>query len=262
MFGVERAQRVQLDALAHLLGELLGVGAQMRLQALAVLVAGGRAAEARQAQADRGDVQLVEQRGEQADRLGVDRGVLGAERLGADLPELAVAPGLGALVAEEARQVPQPHGLAELVHAVLDVCPADRRGALRAQGQRASGGVLEGVHLLAHDVGGCADAAREQLGRLERGRLDALIAGALQDRASAVLERRARGGLLAEHVEGAAGRFDAVGLAQLPLVPSGRDVPRSAGAGGDTAGGRRRSSTRNGFVSSSRPSVVMPMWPG
>ena len=102
--GVERAQRVELDPGAHLLGELRLVRAQVGLQALAVLAARLGAAEARQAQArPRARPISLEQRGEQRDRLGVDGGIVGAERLGADLPELAVAPGLGALVAEEAR---------------------------------------------------------------------------------------------------------------------------------------------------------------
>ncbi len=136
------------------------------------------------------------------------RRVLGAERLGADLPELAVAAGLRALVAEEAREVPELDRLAALVHAMLDVRAADGRGALGAQRQRAPGDVLEREHLLAHDVGRLADAAREQLGRLERRRLDPLVSCALEQRACAGLERRALLRLLAEHVERAARRFE------------------------------------------------------
>ena len=228
------------------------VRAQVLLQALAVLRPRVRAAEARQAQAHVAHAHPGEQRGEQGDRLGVDGGVVRSERLRADLPELPVAARLRALVAEEARQVPELHRLAALVHAVLDVRPADGRGALGPQRERASGGVLEREHLLAHDVGGLADAAREQLRRLERGRLDALVAGALEDRAGARLELGASGGLLAEDVEGAAWRFE-LGAAQRP----------AAGAFAGAAAGRRaRSSLRNGLVSRSRPSVVTPMWPG
>ena len=92
--GVERAQRVQLDPAAHLLGEALLVGAQVRLQALAVLGAALGAAEARQAQPHLAHAHLGEQRGQQRDRLGVDGRVIRAERLGPDLPELPVAAGL------------------------------------------------------------------------------------------------------------------------------------------------------------------------
>src|SRR5580700_3332265 len=192
MLGVERAQRVELDARPHVLGEGVGVLAQVSLQLLAILLTGGEAPQARETQAHGGDTHLIQQGSEQADRLGVDRGILRAERLCAHLPELAIAPGLGALVAEEARQVPETYGLAELVHAVLDVGATDGSGALGTQSQRASGGVLEGVHLLADDVGGSPDPAREQLGRLEDGRLDALIAGALEDRTRSGLQDGAR----------------------------------------------------------------------
>jgi len=135
------------------------VGTQVRLQALAVLSAPLGAAEAREAQTRIAHAHLGEQRVQEHDRLGVDGRVLGAERLGADLPELAVAPRLRTLVAEEVRQVPELHRLAALVHAVLDVRAADRRGALWAERQRAPGAVLQREHLLAHDVSGVADAA-------------------------------------------------------------------------------------------------------
>ena len=180
MVGVEGAQRVQLDAAAHVLGEALLVLAQVGLQAFAVLGAAVGAAEARQPQAHLAHAHRAQQRGEQGDRLGVDGGVVGAKRLGADLPELAEAPGLRALVAKEARQVPELHRLAALVHAVLDVGAADGRGALGTQRERAPAAVGEGEHLLAHDVGRLADAAGEQLGGLEGGCLDALVAGALR----------------------------------------------------------------------------------
>ena len=101
--GVEGSQRIQLDPASHLLGELSFVLAQVRLQALAVLAATARPAQARDAQRDGLDPHLAQQRGEQQDRLGVERGILGPQRLGADLPELAIAARLSALVAEEAR---------------------------------------------------------------------------------------------------------------------------------------------------------------
>ena len=252
VFGVERAQRVQLDPAAHLLGELGLVRAQVGLQPLAVLAPAGDAAEAGEPQPQLAHAELGEQRCEQRDQLGVDGRVLGADRLGADLPELPVAPGLRALVAEEAGQVPELHGLAALVHAVLDVGPAHGGGALGPERQRAPGLVLEREHLLAHDVGGLADAAREQLGGLEHGRLDPLVAGALEDRAGARLDGAAARGLLAEHVEGAARRFD---LRVAQRQAAGESAVAARGA-------RSRSSLRNGLLARSRPSVVTPMCPG
>ncbi len=252
VIGVEGAQRVVLDARADILGELLLVGTQVGLQALAVLAAALGASEARESQAHLSDLELGEQRGQQHDRLGVHGRVLRAQRLGPHLPELAVAPRLGALVAEEARQVPELHRLAALVHPVLHIGATDRGGALRAQRERAPGGVLEREHLLTHDVRRGAHPTREQLGGLHGGGLDALVSGALEDRACARLEGRAGRGVLAEHVEGASRRFD-LGVAQRGW----------AGASAVASCGRRaRSSERNGLVSYSRPSVVTPMWPG
>src|SRR3712207_8175670 len=64
--------------------------------------------------------------------------------------------------AEERLDVPELHRLRALVHAVLEVGAAHGCGALGTQGQRPPAGVLEGVHLLAHDVRRSPDAAREQ----------------------------------------------------------------------------------------------------
>ena len=158
---------------AHLLGQLALVRAQVVLEVAPVGLARGRRAEAREPQPQPARADRLQQLGEQQDQLGVDRRVVGADRLGADLPELPEAPGLRALAAEEAAQVPQLHRLRLLVHAVLEVGAAHRRGALRAQGQRLARPLVERVHLLLHDVGRLADAAREQLGRLEGRGLDA-----------------------------------------------------------------------------------------
>jgi hypothetical protein len=228
------------------------VRAQVSPQAIAILAPARGAAEARDAQSHLAHAHLREQRRQQHDRLGVDGRILRAERLRADLPELPVATGLGALVAEEARAVPQLDRLTALVHAVLDVGPADRRRSLRPQRQRAARGVGEREHLLAHDVRRLAHAAGEQLRRLERRRLDPLVAGALEDAPRACLQCRACLCLLAKHVERAPRRFD-LGDAQLT---------DAVASGTTTAWLAERSSARNGFVSRSRPSVVMPMWPG
>jgi hypothetical protein len=231
--GVERPQRVEVDALAHLAAQAALVRAQVGLQLLAVGGAGRRRAEAGDPQAGAGHAELGEQRRQQQHALGVDRGLVGADRLGADLPELAEAAGLRALATEERAQVPELHRLGELVHAVLEVRAADRRGALRAQRDLLLG---EGVHLLLDDVGRRADAAGEQVGLLEQRRLDPRVAGGLEDLASLALERRARGRVVGQHVVRAARGLDL-------LHP-------------------RASSSRKGLVARSRPSVVTPMWPG
>ncbi len=213
------------------------LAAQVGLKLLAVVGARLRGAEAGDPQAYAVGVQGVEQVGQQDDDLGVHGRVVGPDRLRPHLPELAVAARLGRLVAVEARQVPQLHGLGQLVHAVLDVGPAYRRRALGAQGHGAPALVLEGEHLLAHDVRGLPHAAREQLGGLERGRLDAPVPGGLQHLPGLALHHLARVRVVGQHVERAARRLYAF-------------------AHWDA------SSRRNGFDALSWPSVVRPMCPG
>src|SRR4030042_1743642 len=58
---------------------------------------------------------------------------------------------------------------------MLNVCPADRCRALGSQRDPVATAVLEGVHLLLHDVGAFTDAAKEQIGLLEYRRIEAPI---------------------------------------------------------------------------------------
>jgi hypothetical protein len=160
-----------------------------------------------------------------------------ADRLGADLPELAEAAGLRLLLAEERAEVPELDRLRLLVHAVLEVGADDRRGALGAQRHGAPARVVEGVHLLLDDVGRLADAAREELGVLEDRRLDPPVARGREDPARGLLDRAARGIVLRQHVVRAARR----------LGPVAHRLARSV---------------RKGLAARSRPRVVMPMWPG
>ena len=199
-----------------------------------------------------GHPQLGEQLGEQLDRLGVGERRVGADRLGAELVELAVAARLRALVAEERPEVGELHRLRQLLHAVLDVGAADRRRALGPQGEAAPALVLEGEHLLADDVGGVADAALEQLGVLEAGRGDRLVAGAGEDRRRGALDPPARAGRVGQDVEGPAGCL-VLGPATVPR-PYLRRVPAARLA--------RPARRGTGCVARSAPRVVTPMWPG
>ena len=124
------------------------------------------------------------------------------------------------------------------MHAVLGVGAADRRRALGAQRDRAPAAVVEGVHLLLDDVRRRADAAGEDVGVLEGRRLDAAVAGAAEDPLGDLLQRGARVGVGRQHVVRAA--RDLQSLAHL----------------------KSASCVRKGFDARSRPSVVMPMWPG
>ena len=196
---VEQAQGVLVHALAGVARQGVRMRGQVRQQLLAVRAAAVGVSHAGDAQADsRHSEALVDLR-QQGDHLGVEQRVVAAEGLGANLPVLAEPPALGRLVAEHRGQIPQLHRLRQLVHAVLGIGAGHGRRALRAQGDAAPAPVVEGVHLLAHDVGGGADAAHEDLGLLE-GRGD--------HTAEAVRGHDARGHALDERAYPALGRQD------------------------------------------------------
>jgi hypothetical protein len=131
VLGVERPQRVLVDPVADVVGELRLAAAQIGDQLVAVGGAGLRRAEASQPKLERRHPEPPQQLVEQQDQLGVDQRRVGADRLGIDLGELAKPPRLGALVPEHRPVPPQLHRLRELLHPVLDVGPDDRGGALR-----------------------------------------------------------------------------------------------------------------------------------
>ena len=122
------------------------------------------------------------------------------------------------------------------VHAVLDVRAADRRRALRAQGERAAAAVLERVHLLLHDVRARPRGPLEERGVLEHGR---------QDRPVAVERAQALGLVDDVPPERLLGRHDVVRPAR-PLDPRTSltpPAPRAARRGTGCGRARRRASS-------------------
>ena len=154
--GVEGAQRVGVDALADVLRELAPrARAGGRLQLLAIA-----------RRATRGDPRLPSRSSTPGTPSSRSRsssstissastsGRVGADRLGADLVELAKAPGLRALVAKERAPGTRASPAAGSVCIPCStIGAADRRRALGAQGDAAPALVLEAEHLLADDVG-------------------------------------------------------------------------------------------------------------
>ncbi len=200
--------------------------AQEHLQLLAVLGPRLGRAQARQAKTGPADPECLQQVGQQHDQLGVGLGRGRADRLGPDLPELAVASTLRRLGAEEAREVPELHGLCELAHPVFEVRAAHRRGPLRSQRERPSATVVERVHLLLDDVGRLPDPAREQLGGLERGRLDPPVAGGTEDPLGLLLDDLPLRRRLGQDVECAAGGLNHRALT-VPRARAGTDWSRA-----------------------------------
>ena len=146
---VEDAQRVRLRA-RELVAEQLGVVAPVRQQHLSVPVARRSRVTHR---VDRQPVLLqpdvLVEAVRERDDLDVDRRVLDAEHLHADLPVLAIAARLRSFVAEVRGDVPD---LPRQHRPVLHERPHHRRGSVGPQRERAAALVGEVVELLAYDV--------------------------------------------------------------------------------------------------------------
>src|SRR5205807_8730874 len=102
--------------------------------------------------------------------------IVGPDRLDRELPVLAVAALLRALVAPHRSDRVQLLRLRLAVQTVLDVRAADRRRTFGTERQRAAAAVRERVRLLLHDVRALAGGADDQLGVLDPRRVDAAVA--------------------------------------------------------------------------------------
>ena len=107
VLGVEDAQRVGVQAALGLVVEHVDMALEVRDQRGAVLRAFGGLAQAVEFEPHVRQAKHLPERLCQQDQFGVDVGAGKAERLGADLVELAVAAALRALVAEHRPHVPE-----------------------------------------------------------------------------------------------------------------------------------------------------------
>ena len=150
------------------------------------LCAAGWAADGIDLQAQVLDPQAVKHALRQADDLGVRAGAVGAKHLHAELVEFAQAAGLGVFIAVTCGEVVQFDRQAVVIERVLQQGAHNARRPLRPEGDRAPALILEGVHLLLHNVGGFPYGTLEQARILKDGRAD--------------LPEAVQGGLAAHHV--------------------------------------------------------------
>ena len=115
------------------------------------------------------------------DHFRIHRRRFRSDRLRADLEKLPVAALLRPLAPEHRADVVQLLDAGALVQPVLDVGAHHRRRGFRPQRQRAAVAILEGVHLLADDVGVFAHAAREQRRLFQDGRADLVVVVGAED---------------------------------------------------------------------------------
>ena len=153
--GVQDAQRVARNLVAVLRVHIASAALQVAAQRLAIGHAGADVAHRVHQQWYLLQPDRAKELSGEGDDLHIGIGIVGAERLRPDLVELAVAAGLGRLVAEERPLVPH---LPRRGGAVLGEGAAYRGRALGPQRQVAVAAVEELVHLLADHVGALADA--------------------------------------------------------------------------------------------------------
>ncbi len=207
--AVEQPQGVGLEAPpAVLVHEAFALRLEVGAEGIDVPGTAGGVADAVEQQGQARQAGALKQVPAKLDYLGVDGRVGVADGLGPELVQLTVPARLGAVVPVHGADVVEPDGLGPVVHAVLEVGAADRRGTLGAQGEEVAAPVLEGVGLLLDYVGGLANAPDEEGGVLEGRGVDPVVAEGLGGaRRCAFDEAPVRLGLR-EQVCGAAGRLE------------------------------------------------------
>ena len=173
VLAVEDAQGIGGQALLGIRIQLLEACLEPGHQLIAIALAIIRRAETVDLQFQAADTERIEQIPGQSDHFRVTAGGTHPQPLDADLMKLALTAGLGPFVAEHRPAIPKL--LSPLTEeAMLNGGSNHRRRSFRTQRAGAITTVLKAVHLLADDVGGLTDAAREQFGDLEQRRADLL----------------------------------------------------------------------------------------
>ncbi len=260
VLAIEDAQRVLLDALLALGAELAPVRAEKGSQRLQIGAAGLGIPERVQLHPDALEPHGGEELHRQVDELGLLRRGGHAIRLGANLPELSVAAGLHPLVPEHRPEVPPAGHRLALGHRVLDVGPDRRRRALGAQGEAPASLVLEGVHLLPHDVRRLAHAAHEERGVLQRRGAGLLVAEAAERLPRRSLQRVPHGDVGREEIVHPLHPRDALAHVAPPMRwPIRTTAPGTSQSSHTTRPGSKRTMTV--LPISKRPSSS-PRWTG
>ena len=175
---IEEPQRVRLESPAFEIGQLRRVRAEVRRQLRHVRRPALGVADRVEQQQDVIEAGLAVETRAELDELRVDRRTRVADGLHVPLPELAVATGLGAVVAEHRPDQGDLHRLRPGVHPVLDVAADDARGRLGPEGPDLT--LLatwdEAEELLLDDVRHLADAPLEHRRLLEQRRLHLAVA--------------------------------------------------------------------------------------
>ena len=191
----------------------------------------------------------------QLDQLRVDGRSGITDRLDVELPELAVAAGLRAVVAEHRPDESQLHRLRPRLHPVLDVGPHDPGGGLGAERPRLRllGSRRDPEELLLDDIRDVADAALEDLGLLDERGLDLAVAVARGEVCGGPFQARPGGSLGGQQVARASRGLEARHQAESRASAPGDGIPIEHAGPRATGVPWRSGSARRGRSGDRRP---------
>src|SRR5690606_23279803 len=181
VLAVEDAQRVGGQTTLAVFIELIETLLEVGHQCIAIGRTRLTGAQAVELQGHRiGQAEFLPQAPGEHDQLGIDVRPWQVEGFHADLMELAITSFLRLLVAEHRAGIPQFLHLATTGQTMLKHGAHATGSAFGAQGQGFFVTVEEGIHFLVDHVGTLANTASEQLGVLDDGQTDFLVAVAIE----------------------------------------------------------------------------------
>jgi hypothetical protein len=189
--AVEYPNGVRVEALPAVLVELVDVRLEVCDQLLPVRGTAHLVADGVQVEDDVAQAPSAQERVGQLDDLDVGVGSSRPEYLDAEHAELAEPRGLGSAVPVIRMHVVRLERSRQLL-GVGQEGANDRRSALRTERHRSPTLVLEGEHLFRDDVRRVSRCACEELGLLERRRLDVPVAKTTRELVRLVVEREDR----------------------------------------------------------------------
>src|SRR5690606_13104009 len=174
ILAVEDAQRIAFEAPAAVGIELRFVLAEVLHQPRTIGLARLRRPERIDFETHAGDAERAPQPRGERDQLRIDVRTCVTDGLHVDLPELAIAALLRALVPEHRPDAPELVAL-PAQHAVRDHRAHDARGSFGPQREALSALVGKGVHLVLDHIRELADRTLEKLRVLDDGHADFLV---------------------------------------------------------------------------------------
>ena len=171
IFAIQHAHRVALETGLAIFAQAIQRTGQIRFQFFPVYRTAHFATDRIQLHLEIRHVQAIQQREHQRNHFGVNRRMINAQRLRADLVKLPKTSGLRAFMPKHRQQVIELFRRRVRGRKIMLVIrPHDGRRAFGTQGHVPFAFVFNNIHFFLHDVGFFADAARKEFDFFQRGR--------------------------------------------------------------------------------------------